>query len=214
MTVNDKNNIIGLRSGQLTVVAFSHRESRPGLTRLFWRCRCDCGSEKVLLGQKLREGKAKSCGSCEKPGGNRTDWPGYSSLKAALARCGNPKNRAYPDYGGRGIRVCDRWTHGDGVKTGFECFFEDIGPRPSPDHSIDRIETDGHYEPGNCRWSTKKVQQQNQRRAIYAMVGGVKVPLKKYVARTGLCYETIRFLVRKKGLTVNEASRQYMQGRA
>ena len=71
-------------------------------------------------------------------------------------RCQNPKSRAYPDYGGRGIRVCKQWRL-------FSNFIKDMGPRPSPHHSIDRIDVDGHYEPGNCRWATPQEQNRNRR---------------------------------------------------
>lgn len=201
-----RNDLTGRLFGRLTVVRFDHREHYPGGTKIFWLCKCSCGAEKVINANRLCMGRSVSCGTCEKPGGNREDWPGYSSLKGAVGRCYNPRNTAYKDYGGRGIGICDRWRFGADGKTGFECFYEDMGPRPLG-KTLDRIQVGGDYEPSNCRWATKKQQQQNQRRAIYADIGGVPVPLKKYAARVGLCYETIRFIVRKKGLPVTEAAR-------
>lgn len=76
-------------------------------------------------------------------------------------RCNNPNASHYDRYGGRGITVCARWTSGENGKTGYECFFEDMGPRPSVKHSIDRIDNDGGYYPGNCRWAVQKRQVRN-----------------------------------------------------
>lgn len=203
--------LVGKQYGRLTVVSFGHQKRVENGTRLYWNCKCECGALKRVCAARLRSGKAKSCGQCEKPGGNRISWPGYSSLRSAVARCYNPHNVAYANYGGRGTRICDRWLYGTGDSTGFECFFADMGPRPSLGHSLDRIDVNGDYEPGNCRWATKKVQQQNQRRAIYANIGGVNVPLKAYVARLGLCYETLRRKVRKLDMTVQQAARDTMR---
>jgi hypothetical protein len=81
-----------------------------------------------------------------------------------ISRCKNPKNIGYKNYGGRGIRVCDRWRFGEDGKSGYECFISDVGRRPSSDHSIDRYpDNDGNYEPTNVRWATRKEQRDNQR---------------------------------------------------
>jgi hypothetical protein len=90
-----------------------------------------------------------------------------------IHRCYSPKNDRYIHYAGRGITVCDRWRFGENGKTGFECFLDDMGEKPTPKrlYSIDRIDNDGNYEPGNCRWATYKQQNNNQRRANKSTTG-------------------------------------------
>ena len=80
-------------------------------------------------------------------------------------RCLDPKNKGYARYGGRGITVCQRWLVGEGGMTGVECFVLDMGKKPSPKHSVDRIDNDGNYEPANCRWATARDQARNTSRS-------------------------------------------------
>lgn len=86
-------------------------------------------------------------------------------------RCSNPKSRFYSRYGGRGIRVCERWNND------FEAFVADMGPKPSPAHSVERIDNDGPYSPENCRWATRKEQNSNSTRCNFRVVGGVRMTL-------------------------------------
>jgi hypothetical protein len=101
-------------------------------------------------------------------------------------RCRNPKVRFYRHYGGRGITVCDRWDD-------FAAFYADMGPRPSPNHSIDRIDNDGPYSPENCRWATAVEQANNQRRTPRFTFRGETLSLKEWSRRTGLGYPMLLY---------------------
>ena len=149
---------IGTKVGKLTVGAPVRREGRRGV---FYQCTCDCGTETTVYAGHLRAA-AKSCG-CVRNGGKRSHGmshtPEYRAWENARSRCINPRNRKYPDYGGRGITMCQEWS------SSFKAFFDHMGVRPSNLHSLDRINTDGAYEPGNCRWATW-VEQNNNRRPM------------------------------------------------
>jgi hypothetical protein len=96
--------------------------------------------------------------------------PEHNAWLEMRRRCEDPKRRMYPKYGGRGIKVCERWQ-------AFEAFYADMGPRPSARHSLDRIDNDGNYEPGNCRWATRREQNLNYSRNIVVTAFGVTAPL-------------------------------------
>lgn len=161
-----KLNIVGLTFGRLSVKALSHVSERG---YAMFSCVCVCGGEKILRGSALTsETKpVKSCGCLIIEGlvarstkhgeaANGKPTPEWRAWNAMRARCGNPDHPAYKWYGARGIKVCDRWQS-------VESFIADMGRRPSAQHSLDRVDNDGNYEPSNCRWATNTQQTRNSR---------------------------------------------------
>lgn len=176
-----RHELAGRRFGHLLVIRRDHRK-----TQWYWLCRCDCGKEKVICQVNLTRGRATQCG-CRDP--RRTHGasftPEYRAWKDMKARCFNPKNKSFKNYGARGITVCDRW------RDSFSAFLADVGSRPGPGFSIDRRDNDGHYEPGNARWVEYQAQVNNQRKTIKVCYRGTLVPLQALVRMTGLNRQTV-----------------------
>ena len=135
-------------------------------------------------------------GKTKFPKGLNSLAPEYGAWKNLFGRCYDPNNRWYHRYGGRGIRVCQRWSDRE---TGFAAFYFDMGPRPSPRHSLDRVDNDGHYEPGNCRWAT--VEEQNANKLRSGRNGPTIVykgrTLREHAAEIGVGYDAFKIRYRK-----------------
>lgn len=158
-------NLVGQTFGRLTVTGYS---GKGPYSYHYWECQCSCGQSLKKLSRELGSGDAKSCGclkrektselgkSARTHGMKDTpEWRVWSSMKS---RTTNPNDSHWPNYGGRGIKVCDQWANS------FENFYRDMGPKPSPDHSLDRFpDMNGNYEPANCRWATDSQQARNRR---------------------------------------------------
>lgn len=146
-------NITGKRFGMLLV---TEKAKEPGK----WKCVCDCGKYATVRRSNLNSGNTASCGcqrGCRRHGMHET--PEYNVYMAMKQRCLNESNRFFSFYGGRGITVCDRWLG----PNGFLNFISDMGRRPSKRHSLDRLDNSLGYSPDNCRWATRKQQQNNMR---------------------------------------------------
>jgi hypothetical protein len=210
--------LTGHHYGRLTVL--SPAESPPGVKSRdqYWRCVCDCGTEHTASAKGLRHsGKAtgtQSCGclhrersaasaavSSFRHGHARVGMatPEYRSWCALVKRCTSPQDPNYPSYGGRGITVCERWQNS------FENFLADMGRKPSQQHSIDRIDNDGNYEPGNCRWATRSEQSRNRRDRILVTFNGRTMFLCDWSAKTGISVGTLHYRLYNRGWSVERA---------
>lgn len=166
------NNILEKRFGKLLVIKESGRDKWG---QVIWLCKCDCGNERIVTGGNLRtRGNKNSCGCVKAERFRKTytkhghtcqskDSKGrpkasreYRSWQGMKKRCYDPKHINFHNYGGRNITICDRWLHS------FESFISDMGTRP-PDYTLDRIDPNGNYEPGNCRWASWQTQARNKR---------------------------------------------------
>ena len=179
----------GRTCGQMTVIR--HLGGRK------WLCRCECGTEKSADGDKLRSGHTRSCGCLmRKTTAARSTkhglygTPEYVVWGGMVARCTNPRHRHYYRYGGRGIEVCERWRD-------FANFLADMGARPTPKHTIDRLDGDRGYEPGNCAWVTWREQRLNRNDAIMVDMDGETKSLVEWCETLGKNYFTVNHRIKR-----------------
>lgn len=189
---------VGERFGRWLVIGEAPHRFNPAGHRLrMLQCRCDCGREKALCPGSLRYGSSRSCGCLQKEVNRaRCTTHGatvgyqksseYQIWRHIRARCRDPKNTRYSYYGGRGITVCDRWFDS------FEAFRADMGPKPHPSYSVERVDNNGPYSPENCRWASKTEQARNTRRNRIITVRGQDRVLAEIAEATGLNETSIR----------------------
>jgi hypothetical protein len=179
-----------LNSGQINWLTYLKNSSVQN-KKIFL---CHCGKETTQCPYNVYYGKVKSCGcmksklvsSLKNMGRNvHRDSGVYTTYHSMKARCYNPKLPAYKYYGGRGILVCDRWLKS------FDLFLEDMGERPSINHSIDRIDVNGNYDFENCRWADNQTQAENKRNNIRVIYNGNLLTISKLSIITGVKYGTL-----------------------
>lgn len=194
--------LIGETFGRLTVKSKAAPIRSPSRSHTAWICSCECGTEVVVKTNSIRTGNAKSCGCLRtdtlraKAGPRQKNKPEYSTWARMKSRCHNTRSPDYPDYGGRGITVCDRWANS------FHNFLDDMGKRPSGSHSIDRIDNNKGYSPENCRWATNAQQSRNKRNNIFISFGGRTMILQDWANELGIHWVTLHERIQKKPLEI------------
>ncbi len=183
--------------GRLTTIGprFMLPIGTQGISRPYQVCRCACGGLRLALVGSFKAGKTQSCGCyhSEQTSKSRTKhgkrWSlTYRSRDAMLQRCTNDNDKGYPDYGGRGITVCDRWRD---PENGFANFLADMGERPTRQHEIERKDNDGNYCPENCRWATRNEQARNKRSNRTMMYNDKTQCIAAWAEETGIQRSTI-----------------------
>lgn len=189
---------IGTKFGKLTVIEIV----KDPRTR--YLCECYCGGKVTARSSELNRGARWHCGCLTGQnsithGMHKTSE--YRSYRSMMARCYDPNATGYETWGGAGVTVWGEWRG----KGGFERWFAYIGPKPTPQHSIDRYPNkDGNYEPGNVRWATKQEQAMNRRNNIFFTLGERTAHISEWVVETGIKRETL-MKRRRTGLSDEEA---------
>lgn len=181
----------GNRFGRLVVISLADGHTKGQAYK--WNCLCDCGNKRVVNGVSLRTSHVRSCGCLEKENlklihqnaheritHGFSDHDLYQIWKGMIRRCQDKNHQSYHNYGGRGIKVCERWQNS------LELFIKDMGPRPSKKHSLDRKKNNEDYYPQNCKWATVSEQVSNKRTNRMVTVKGEVMTLKAAWRKYGI----------------------------
>ena len=198
--------------GRLSVQEFAGRSRN----KLFWNCLCKCGKIKQVRGDHLKSGGTRSCGCFRKEQTARIKTTHgqakkgkqsreYRSWTHMMSRCYDMKCKDYRDYGGRGIRVCERWHT-------FENFYADMGDRPKY-RSLDRKDNDGDYAQGNCRWATSKEQANNTRRNVKKEYNGESKTISQWAILYNLPMKALWYRLSRPGWSTEKALTTPLRGR-
>lgn len=206
--------ITGLKFNRLTVIGRAGRHKCGIIT---WRARCDCGNETIVTVSNLRSGNTKSCGCFHVEAATeqqkklvaivtthgKSKSPEYKSWQCMIARCCYPADKRYEEYSSRGITICQEWLDS------FEAFFAHVGERPSPKHTIDRIDNDKGYFPGNVRWATHLQQNNNKRTTPMVRYRGRTISLMDAYRESGttLSYSGVKYRYYGKEMSLEQALR-------
>ena len=182
-------NLIGKTFGRLHVLSYlglTHRRNS------LWRCRCVCGNFRNIISPSLISGNSTSCGCRRDEVATKLftkhgmcGSKEYSTWEGMLARCYNINHVAYPNYGGRGICVCEEWQNN------FAQFLQDMGKKPSSTHSLDRVDNNGNYCKTNCRWASSRQQSNNKRNTIFVMYKGRRQSLVDWAEELCIPFKTV-----------------------
>lgn len=193
-----------MKFGRWTIVS-DCPSSVPGNRRVI--CVCDCGTEKSVRLAGLKAGQSKSCGclrveravpamSSSRTKHSMCGTPEYAAWAHMIQRCHNPKDKSYPNYGGRGIEVYQEW------RESFASFLAHIGKKPSQSHTLERVNSNKGYEPGNVRWATRNEQASNKRSNYFIVHDGQEKTVKQLASEWGCCIVTVTNRVRRLGLPI------------
>ncbi len=202
----------GKKFGKWTVLSLVKREKGE---RYFWLCRCECGTEKKVNASHLKRGASKSCGCLAREklisrnykhghaiSGKHSRL--YTIWSHMVQRCTNPNVERYPQYGGRGIKVCDRWLN-------FENFIEDMGESYKDNLSLERVDVNGNYELSNCKWIELQEQPKNKQNTVKLEYNGKTYSYQELSKLTGIKENTLRARIKYLGWSVEKAVEQAIE---